>query len=55
MARDFRRADRRGDVQNRRKDGSQYWEQGADRRRSVPDGSITSYIWINEDITELRT
>ena len=45
----------RGDVQNRRKDGSQYWERALIAPIKAPDGSITSYIWINEDITELRT
>ena len=44
----------RGDLQNRRKDGGQYWERVLVAPIKAPDGSIASYIWINEDITELR-
>ena len=41
-------------MQNRRKDGGQYWERVLVAPIKAPDGSIASYIWINEDITELR-
>ena len=44
----------RGDLQNRRKDGGQYWERVLVAPIKAPDGSIASYIWINEDIPELR-
>ena len=44
----------RGDLQNRRKDGSLYWERALIAPIKDAEGRITSYIGINEDITELR-
>ncbi len=44
----------RGDLQNRRKDGSLYWERALIAPIKDAEGRNTSFIGINEDITELR-
>ena len=44
----------RGDLQNRRKDGSLYWERALIAPIKDAEGRISSFIGINEDITELR-
>jgi PAS domain S-box-containing protein len=41
----------KGDFYNRRKDGSYYWESATISPVKKPDGTITSYIAVKDDIT----
>ncbi|MCG9792689.1 response regulator [Flavobacterium algicola] len=45
----------RGEFQNKRKDGSMYWEQAAISSIKNEDGEITHYLAIKSDITEKKT
>ncbi len=44
----------RGNLQNRRKDGSLYWEDARIYPLRDPGGNITHYVAIKEDITERK-
>jgi PAS domain S-box-containing protein len=44
----------RGEFQNRRKDGTLYWEQAAIAPVSDPTGRMSHFIAIKEDITERK-
>jgi len=44
----------RGELQNRHKDGSLYWESVSISPIRNPEGTITNFIAIKEDITERR-
>jgi PAS domain S-box-containing protein len=44
----------RGEVVNRRLDGTLYWEKMTIAPVKGPDGTIDSYIALKEDITEVR-
>ena len=44
----------RGELQNRHKDGSLYWESVSISPIRDPEGTITHFIAIKEDITEQR-
>ncbi len=44
----------RGELQNRHKDGSLYWESVSISPIRNPEGTITHFIAIKEDITEQR-
>ena len=44
----------RGDLQNRRRNGSLYWERALIAPIKDRDGKVTNYLGINEDITELH-
>lgn len=44
----------RGEFQNKRKDGSLYWEAATISPVKTPDGDITNYLAIKEDITERK-
>ena len=44
----------RGELFNRRKDGSEYLEDASINPIRQPDGSITHYLAVKEDITERR-
>ena len=45
----------RGDLQNRRRDGSLYWERALIAPIKDRDGQVSNYIGINEDVSELRS
>ncbi|CAA7625170.1 PAS domain S-box protein [Magnetospirillum sp. UT-4] len=44
----------RGEIVNRRRDGSVYWEQMTIAPVKRPDGEVDNYIALKEDITEVR-
>ena len=44
----------RGELQNKRKDGSLYWDSSSISPIKAPDGKITHYLSIKEDITEYK-
>jgi PAS domain S-box-containing protein len=44
----------RGELQNKHKDGSLYWESAAIAPLVAGDGSVTHFIAVKEDITELK-
>ncbi len=44
----------RGEFINRRKDGTDYYEAASISPLRQPDGSLTHYVAVKEDITELR-
>jgi PAS domain S-box-containing protein len=44
----------RGEFQNRRKDGSLYWEQASISSIKDTEGQITHFIAVKEDITEKK-
>jgi PAS domain S-box-containing protein len=44
----------RGEFRNRRKNGELYWESASISPIRGPDGSITHYLAVKEDITELK-
>ena len=46
--------DWRGELQNRRKDGSLYWVAATVSPVKAPDGTITHFIGVQEDITEAK-
>ncbi len=43
-----------GEFHNKRKDGSLYWESATISPIKSPDGKITNFLAVKEDITELR-
>ncbi|MSM40897.1 MAG: PAS domain S-box protein [Geobacter sp.] len=43
-----------GEFQNRKKDGTLYWESATITPIRKPDGTISNYLAIKEDITELK-
>lgn len=45
----------RGEIVNRRKNGSEYWEQMTIAPVKSADGDVINYIALKEDITEVRT
>jgi len=44
----------RGEFQSVRKDGESYWEMGSISAIKAPDGSVTNYILIREDISRSK-
>jgi len=44
----------RGEFRNRRKNGELYWESAAISPITAPDGSISHFLAVKEDITERR-
>ena len=44
----------RGEMLNRRKDGKLYWEKGVINPIRDPQGKITNYLAISEDITQKK-
>ncbi len=44
----------RGELLNRRKDGSMFWELASLAPIRSPDGEVTHFVSINEDITRLK-
>lgn len=44
----------RGEFHNRRKDGSLYWEAASISGIRAPDGAITHFVAVKEDITERK-
>ncbi len=44
----------RGEFHNRRKDGELYWESASISAIRTPDGSITHFLAVKEDITERK-
>jgi PAS domain S-box-containing protein len=44
----------RGEFHNRRKDGSLYWEKATIAPVRDPDGAITHFVAIKEDVTEKK-
>lgn len=45
----------RGEIVNRRKNGTEYWEQMTIAPVKSADGDVINYIALKEDITEVRT
>ncbi len=46
--------DWRGEIRNRRKDGSLYWEQMTVAPVRGPGGEVVNYIALKEDVTEVK-
>ncbi|MCW9046013.1 MAG: PAS domain S-box protein [Alphaproteobacteria bacterium] len=46
--------DWQGEFRNRRKDGTLYWENSIISPIKAPDGSITNFLAVKEDITERK-
>ena len=44
----------RGEIRNRRKDGTLYWEQASISPMRNEDGEIVNYIAVKEDVTERK-
>ncbi|MGE5547594.1 MAG: nitrate- and nitrite sensing domain-containing protein [Solirubrobacterales bacterium] len=45
----------RGEIVNKRRDGSVYWEQMTIAPVKAADGRVINYIALKEDVTEVRT
>jgi PAS domain S-box-containing protein len=44
----------RGELRNRRKDGSEFWEEASISALRDAEGTVTHYIGVKEDITERK-
>ncbi|MDY6837014.1 MAG: PAS domain S-box protein [Thermodesulfobacteriota bacterium] len=44
----------RGEFLNKKKDGKRYWERASISSMKDPDGGITHYVKVAEDITDLK-